>query len=137
MITTTAEYILENFGKGTNVGLLATRGTIQSNVYFDVLRLYGLQIVVPDEIHQEYIMESIYGESGVKAGYTDGLCKEQILNGVTYLIESEAQVIILGCTELPLLFPQTKDLKMNNTSVELIDPTLILAKKVVDLAKPN
>ena len=137
MITTTAEYILENFGKCTNVGLLATSGTIQSKVYFDVLRLYGLQIVVPDEIHQQDVMESIYGESGVKAGYTDGLCKEQILNGVTYLIESEAQVIILGCTELPLLFPQTKDLKMNNTSVELIDPTLILAKKVVDLAKPN
>ncbi|MDO5968592.1 amino acid racemase [Flavivirga aquimarina] len=137
MITITAEYILENFGKGTNVGLLATNGSIQSKVYFNVLTGFGLQVVIPDETHQNYVMESIYGKFGVKAGYTDGLCKEQILNGVNHLIKREAQVIILGCTELPLLFPENKELRDGKKSVELVDPTLILAKKVVNLATSN
>ena len=134
MITTTAEYILENFGKGTIVGLLATSGTIQSKVYFNVLTHFGLQIVVPDESHQNLVMESIYGEMGVKAGYTSGLCKEQINGGVNHLIKKNAQVIILGCTELPLLFPQNQGHNDTKLSIELIDPTLILAKKVVQLA---
>ncbi|WP_372751757.1 aspartate/glutamate racemase family protein [Labilibaculum sp.] len=137
MITTTAEYILENFGKDAKVGLLAKTGTIQSKVYFNDITNYGLQIVVPDETHQDCVMESIYGTFGVKAGYTDGVCKEQILKGVNYLMEREAQVIILGCTELPLMFPQTKELTVNKKVIELIDPTLILAKKVAKLAKPN
>ncbi|GAA3645195.1 amino acid racemase [Flavivirga jejuensis] len=137
MITTTAEYILENFGKDTNVGLLATNGSIQSKVYFNVLTAFGLRVVIPDETHQNYVMESIYGKFGVKAGYTDGLCKEQILNGVNHLIKREAQVIILGCTELPLLFPKNKELRDSKKSVELVDPTLILAKKVVNLATSN
>ncbi|WP_066219665.1 amino acid racemase [Formosa haliotis] len=135
MITTTAEYILEHFGKDSKVGLLATSGTIQSKVYFQVLTHYGLQVVIPDETHQNYVMDSIYGKFGVKAGYTQGHCKTQILKGVTYLIKKEAQVIILGCTELPLMFPQPQEEKHSHTKVELIDPTLILAKHIVSLAK--
>ncbi|WP_417236914.1 amino acid racemase [Bizionia paragorgiae] len=137
MITTTAEYILENFGKETNVGLLATSGTIQSQVYYNVLTHYGLQVVIPDDTHQNDVMESIYGDRGVKAGYTDGLCKEQINKSVNHLIKRNAQVIILGCTELPLLFPETNAFRDNKTAVELVDPTLILAKTVVHLATSN
>ncbi|MDW7692644.1 amino acid racemase [Flammeovirgaceae bacterium SG7u.111] len=137
MITTTAEYILENFGKEAKVGILATTGTIQSKIYYNVLTHYGLQVVVPDETHQDYVMESIYGEFGVKAGKTNGPCKEQILKGVKHLIEKKAQVIILGCTELPLLFPDTKEFTDTEKSVELIDPTLVLAKKIVNLATLN
>ncbi|CDF79537.1 aspartate racemase [Formosa agariphila KMM 3901] len=137
MITTTAEYILEHFGAGTNVGLLATSGTIQSQVYYNVLTHYGLQVVVPDVIHQDYVMDSIYGALGVKAGYTDGHCKTEILKGVSHLIENKAEVIILGCTELPLMFPQTQTVNQNDLEIALLDPTLILAKKVVELAKAS
>lgn len=135
MITTTAEYILKNFGKEINVGLLATTGTVQSKVYYNQLTDLGLKVITPDEVHQNYVMESIYGEYGVKAGYTEGVCKEHILKGVNYLIENDARVIILGCTELPLLFPQTSEITSVNKQIELIDPTLVLAKKLVDLAK--
>ncbi|MDE3743873.1 amino acid racemase [Maribacter polysaccharolyticus] len=135
MITTTAEYIVKNFGKGTHVGLLATSGTVQSKVYYNALIHFGLQVIFPDELHQADVMESIYGEYGVKAGHTEGVCKEHILKGANYLIENGARVIILGCTELPLLFPQTKELKVGEKTVELIDPTLVLAKRIVDLSK--
>ncbi|SHI97356.1 aspartate racemase [Mesonia phycicola] len=134
MITTTAEFILKNYGKNTKVGLLATTGTVKSNVYLDVLKKYELQVVIPDEVHQNHVMESIYGDLGVKAGYTTGSCKEEIMKGVNYLLAEGAQVIILGCTELPLLFTNTKEINDKDRSVPLIDPTLILAEKVVELA---
>ena len=137
MITTTAEYILKHFGKETKVGLLATTGTIQSRVYYDVLTEFGLKVIVPDEPNQNYVMESIYGRLGIKAGYTEGICEEHIQKGVNYLIKNNADVIILGCTEIPLLFPKTKELKSEGKNIELIDPTLVLAKKIVNLAEVN
>lgn len=50
-------------------------------------------------------MESIYGQQGVKAGYRTGTCKENILKAADFLARKGAKVLILGCTELPLLFP--------------------------------
>lgn len=135
MLTTTAEYILKSFGKGINVGLLATNGTVQSKVYHDVLYEYGFQVTVPDEVQQRNVMESIYGEFGVKAGYSDGQCKDFILKSIEHLIDRQVDVIVLGCTELPLMFPCEDTVKYKEKEISLIDPTLILAKKIVHLAK--
>lgn len=134
MLVSTAEYLLKQFGNGIIVGLLATDGTLQSNVYHDVLTEFDFEVVIPDEQHQELVMESIYGEFGVKAGYETGTCKELILDSANYLIDNGADVIILGCTELPLLFSNTTKIQTHKKTVLLIDPTLILAKKLVRLA---
>lgn len=134
MLTSTTEYILNKFGKNIKVGLLATNGTIQSKVYTDVLYEYGFNVVIPDEEHQKCVMESIYGEYGVKAGYETGICKENILKSAGYLISQGAEVIILGCTELPLLFPNESEIRYDDNMISLIDPTLVLAKKIVALA---
>ncbi|MGE8528352.1 aspartate/glutamate racemase family protein [Chryseobacterium rhizosphaerae] len=135
MLTTTAEYIRESFGESVKVGLLATSGTIESKVYHNILEEFGFDVVIPDQEHQNNVMESIYGKFGVKAGFTEGLCKEHFLKAADFVINSGAEVIILGCTELPLLFPiETKIIK-NGKSIPLIDPTLILAKKIVLITK--
>lgn len=135
MLTTTAEHILEDYGKQTKVGLLATSGTLQSKVYYDVLKAFGFEIITPDEAHQSYVMESIYGEKGVKAGYTTGICKTHILKAADFVSDLGAEVIILGCTELPLLFPAETEIVYEGRKVPLIDPTLVLAKKIVKMAK--
>lgn len=135
MLTTTAEYIREHYGKQTKVGLLATSGTIQSKVYYDVLDEFGFDVVLPDEKHQKFVMESIYGEYGVKAGYVDGSCKENILKAAQFLIDNGAGVLILGCTELPLMFPNESEILGSGNPISLIDPTLVLAKKIVSMAK--
>jgi len=135
MLTSTAEYLLQQYGKHLKVGLLATSGTLQSKVYHDVLIAFGFDVIIPDEQHQEFVMESIYGDYGVKAGYERGASKEAILKGANYVIDHGADVIILGCTELPLLFPNTTEIQTPKKTAPLIDPTLILAKKIVSLAK--
>jgi len=134
MLTTTVEYIKEHYGGKIKVGLLATSGTIQSEVYHDVLKAFGLKIIVPDEKNQGYVMESIYGKDGVKAGYTDGNCRKNILKSADFVIKKGAEVVILGCTELPLIFPNESDIIKGSQKIPLIDPTLVLARKIVSVA---
>lgn len=134
MLDATIAHIVETYGDRVSVGLLATDGTIASRVYHHVAEKYNLDIVVPDQKFQKNVMDSIYGIYGVKAGYTTGQCRSDIENAIGHLIEKGAQVLILGCTELPLMFPTETSVTINDTSYPLIDPTLVLAKKCVHLA---
>ncbi len=40
------------------------------------------------------------------------------------------EVIILGCTELPLIFPE-RDIRVRDRLISLVDPTEILARRCV------
>ena len=91
-------------------------------------------VLTPDETNQDRVMDAIYGEKGVKAGFTEGQCKDDLLAALAHLVERGAEVAILGCTELPLLLAQNDDFKVGGTSVVLLDPTEILARKCVTLA---
>ncbi|MNH33446.1 Asp/Glu/Hydantoin racemase [compost metagenome] len=79
-------------------------------------------------------MEAIYGERGIKAGFTEGLCRDQLLIAAEHLSEIGAQVLILGCTELPLVLSHCDAYELRGRTVALVDPTMILARKCVALA---
>ncbi|WP_199883852.1 cysteate racemase [Anaerosinus massiliensis] len=108
------------------VGLLATEGTCRTGIYDQAFSAQGIQVVKPEGIFEQHIMDLIY--DGVKAGRAD-----YPLDGVnkvlTELKKRGAEVFILGCTELPLAFEMYK-IKEN-----VIDPTEVLARKVVALAQ--
>jgi len=129
MLTTTAEYLARNFAQLDRVGLLATSGTLDSGVYAKALAAQGYSAVEPDSAHQARVMNAIYGPQGVKAGYTSGTCMTDILAAVDYLLAQDIEVIILGCTELPLLFADPAAL--GGRQVQLIDPTDVLARQCV------
>ena len=138
MLFETVEYIRRNYPQCREIGLLATSGTIRSRVYHEIVDKAGLNLLVPDEEHQAKVMSSIYGETGVKAGFTEGVCKNELLSALAHLVQRGAQIAILGCTELPLLLAQNDDFKLaDNQSVVLLDPTEILARKCVSLCNPT
>lgn len=104
------------------VGLLATNGTIQTGIYHKALEEYHIQTLIPDTGDQQYIMDLIY--RGVKAG--DSSFDLAPLEGVVErLYRRGAQAIILGCTELPLVFDGKQ------FSCPYIDPTLLLARGAI------
>lgn len=135
MLTETVEAIVQRYGAGKAVGLLATSGTIKSQVYHEAARRAGLQIITPGVDYQTLVMESIYGDRGIKAGFTEGLCKDQLLIAAEHLCELGADVLILGCTELPLVLEHSEAYAIKNNTVALIDPTTILALKCIALAR--
>jgi aspartate racemase len=116
---------------GQLVGLLATSGTVESGVYATAAERAGVQIMLPDEVHQALVMDSIYGASGVKAGFTEGECRTNLQTAIDHLAQRGAGVVVLGCTELPLLFPQTENFNAGGQTVALLDPTLLLASACV------
>jgi aspartate racemase len=120
---------------GRLVGLLATSGTVESGVYAAAAKRAGVDIMVPDAAYQALVMESIYGASGVKAGFTEGRCRDDLRTVISHLAQRGAAVVVLGCTELPLLFPQTESFDAGGRPVALLDPTLLLAAACVRHAR--
>ncbi|WEK32991.1 MAG: amino acid racemase [Candidatus Pseudomonas phytovorans] len=134
MLTETIDWIKQTYGSDKTIGLLATSGTVASQVYHQAASRAGLELIVPAPDYQKLVMEAIYGERGVKAGFTDGLCRDELLIAAEHLSEVGAQVLILGCTELPLLLSHCDAYDLNGRAVALVDPTMILARKCVALA---
>ncbi|NWN46462.1 aspartate/glutamate racemase family protein [Pseudomonas sp. MAFF 301514] len=134
MLSETVEWIVDTYGSGQAVGLLATSGTLQSQVYHQAARRCGLQLITPGFDYQALVMEAIYGERGIKAGFTEGVCREQLLLAAEHLCEQGAKVLILGCTELPLVLAHCEVFEIGAHRVALVDPTTVLARRCVSLS---
>ncbi|ASJ73251.1 aspartate/glutamate racemase family protein [Granulosicoccus antarcticus] len=130
ILSATTDAIRQMSPRINRVGILATNGTIQSGLYQQALDEARLDYLIPDDAHQALVMDSIYGREGVKAGFIDGLCKQQIRQAFDYLVENGAEAVILGCTELPLIVSGTREI----LGAIPIDPTDVLARKCVQLA---
>ncbi|MGN6649024.1 amino acid racemase [Trinickia sp.] len=135
MLSVTADFLRATFPMLREVGVLATSGTIASGVYERSLTAAGLVQVTPPPALQERVMRAIYGPRGVKAGYTSGECMDDIVTACDALMERGCQVIILGCTELPLLLPQGERSSASGRTAWLVDPTELLAKRCVAYAR--
>ena len=134
MLSVTAEHLRSAFPALRQVGVLATTGTLASGVYEQELIRHGLQQIAPSAALQARVMHAIYGPQGVKAGFTDGVCVTDIHAALEELAERGITVVILGCTELPLLLPQAKLRSISGIEMTLIDPTDILARRCVAFA---
>lgn len=134
MLTETVRYLREAYPALREVGLLATSGTIESGVYRDALAAQGLRQVVPSDALQTRVMAAIYGERGVKAGFTEGPCRDDIAAAMEGLMAAGVDVVVLGCTELPLLLPEAVYVGERGERVRLVDPTDVLARRCVAYA---
>ncbi|WP_175851285.1 aspartate/glutamate racemase family protein [Burkholderia cepacia] len=134
MLTVTAAHLRDAYPGLREVGVLATSGTIESGVYEKALESYGFRQVAPAPALQACVMEAIYGERGVKAGFTTGQCKADIGAAVDALIADGVDVIVLGCTELPILLPGREYVAPNGARATLVDPTDVLARQCVAYA---
>ena len=119
----TARYIK---GMGIDqVGVVATAGTLKSGIYQKALEKADVNAIYPDAEDTELIMHLIYG--CVKAGRPVDV-SEEALEMIQRMTDKGAQALVLGCTELPIAFEQI------NTDVMTVDPTEIVARRLVSLA---
>ncbi|WP_175853438.1 amino acid racemase [Burkholderia anthina] len=131
MLTVTVAYLRDTYPALREVGVLATSGTIESGVYKKALESQGLRQVAPTPALQARVMDAIYGKHGVKAGFTTGQCEDDIGAAIDALIADGVSVIVLGCTELPLLLPGGEYVTSNGNRATLIDPTDVLARTCI------
>lgn len=85
--------------KVAQVGILATDGTIQSELFQNALKKSGIWPVLPEAGSQKQVMEIIYRQ--IKAGQEVDM--DCFLRISEELSDKGAQVILLACTELSLI----------------------------------
>lgn len=94
----TARY-LQNEGV-KKVGILATDGTVGTGLFQDACEKLGIEAIVPDSEYQKQVMSVIYDQ--VKAGKS--VDTEMFFGICDHMVKKGAEKIILGCTELSLVF---------------------------------
>jgi len=123
MIGETAARVATNIPALRTIGLLATTGTLRSNLYQRAFARSGVDLLVPSEEEDAAIMRAIHG---IKAG--DHTVREAVIGVAHGLVARGAEGIIPGCTELSLVVSQ------DSLSVPVFDPLSILAERAVALA---
>ncbi|WP_454831489.1 aspartate/glutamate racemase family protein [Pseudoxanthomonas wuyuanensis] len=103
----------------SRVGLLGTRFTMEQDFYRQRMRAQGIDVIVPDAAGRDDVHRIIYEE----------LCQGRILDNsrqryrqvIANLVESGAEAVILGCTEITLL------VSADDAPVPLFDTTALHA----------
>ena len=112
-----------NCKKNSKIGILATEGTLKTNVYnkfFDK----NFKLINPKKSLQiKNVNKAI---KYVKMGKIRD-AEKAIKSAVNYLIKMKCKKIILGCTELPIAIFAFKSFKKIKRSKIFLDPNLILA----------
>lgn len=123
MVRLTAQALVERGVK--KAGLLATDGTVRTGIYQKSFAGSGVELLTPDEAGQRAVMEMIY--QGVKAGDM-AFDAKPARQAMERLLAAGAEVLILGCTELPLA------VKLYGIDLPAVDPTLELALAAIRFA---
>lgn len=132
MIEETAGEVAKYFNKGAKVGVLATTGTLRSELYHAALSARGFEVLTPTIEHQDdWVMKAIYGkDTGIKAtkDLSYAIPRKQLTDAANELHENGADVVLTACTEIPLA------LKQSDVSVKLINPTNVLGNRIIERA---
>jgi len=136
MIRETVGFLQTECRGRQRIGVLSTTGTYQLRLYAEPLQAAGYQVVVPTPRMQEEIVHpAIYHpQVGIKAqcNPVNGQARQWLEEAMRALQREGAEVIILGCTELPLAVTEPVLFGM-----PLIDPTTILARALVREVAPD
>ena len=120
MIEETSAQIARNY-PGGKVAILATDGTIQTELYQKRLKKYDLIPFTPSEEMQKIVMYQIYDR--IKKGLPWD--EEKWIGLEKYVKENNCDCAIMACTELSVIKED------NNLDDFYIDPMSVLAEKVV------
>lgn len=103
------------------IGLLASPATIKEELYQGALSKEGIEVIVPTEKEQGFFEKIVNNVLEEKIIIKDQLLLKLVANS---LKKKGAEAIILGCTELPLVFPKKYSLPIYN-SVEILAIALL------------
>jgi aspartate racemase len=103
------------------VGILGAPSNIRAHLYQNPLNQLGIQTIIPNEIQLKELELVI---RNVIAGIYSTQDTNKLIAIAKDLEKSGAEGIILGCTELPLVFPKTYTIPVFN-SVEILCKALL------------
>jgi aspartate racemase len=123
MIRETVAEVAAKYPKVRKVGLLATSGTIASGLYEKEFAARGIAVVVPDpDLEENLVMKAVYN---IKAGGDKRQAEEWLSLAGKSVEQKGAEVVVLGCTEIPLAFNPER------SGVPVVNATRVLAERAI------
>jgi aspartate racemase len=107
------------------VGVMATTGCLNTGLYQDAVKESGRKALVPEGADMQELMDLI---RAIKAGDKGEIVQRGMQASALKLTQRGAEVIIAGCTEIPIVFSG------ENCSVPVISSTDVLAQRTLELA---
>ncbi len=135
LVEEVVRFVEDNFFSRTKIGILCTTGSSKTNVFKGYFPGKPFQIIQPDEADQTSIQDAIYNPIyglKVKSNPVSEKAREILFNAAKKLVDKGCEIIILGCTETPLAFSETKI-----SDAVLIDPNLVLARALLKCIAPE
>jgi aspartate racemase len=136
MIDETVRFIRQEQPDIRRVGVLSTMATYEQGLYSKRLKAAGLEAVLLDEqAHEALANQTIFSpEFGIKSFSNPPTerARENLLKAIALLKQQGAEMVIMGCTELPLAVPEAEV-----DGVPLIDPAAILARALILRTHPE
>ena len=130
MVSEVIKFIKGEYPDIERVGILATTGTMKAGVYNKELINNDLNpILLSKENQRKLIDQAVYDKDfGIKSisSPVHDIAKRKIHLAIESLIENKAEVVILGCTELPLSINAASFI-----TIPLIDSTMVLARSLL------
>jgi len=108
------------------VGVMATDGCLDTGVYQDAIASSGRDALVPQGPEREQLMRLI---TAIKAGEQGDEIRTAMQAAANTLVEQGADIIIAGCTEIPIVF------EGENCAVPVVSSTIVLAERTLQLAQ--
>lgn len=112
-------------GEARIVGLMATDGCLDTGIYQRAIEASGRTAVVPDTAGKTKLMSLI---DAIKGGNKGADITMEMQAVAAELVAQGAQVIVGGCTEIPIVF------EGDDFVVPVISSTNVLAQRTVALA---
>ncbi len=125
LIEETVGAVARQYPAARRIGVLAVNGAVQAQLYEKVLAAVGLEPVVPTDAERTGFMTGVWA---IKAGDL-AVGRKRLLTTAQALVARGAEVVIGGCTEVPLV------LGPGDVPVPLIDSTDVLAARAVACAR--
>ena len=108
------------------VGIMATNSCLDTGIYQDEVRRSGRQAVIPDDAGRTELMRLI---NSIKAGDKSEKIAAGMESIAQALVDQGAEVIVGGCTEIPIVF------EGDDFAVPVISSTNVLAERTLALAR--
>ena len=109
----------ENMNK---VGIVSTSATIKNKLYENAFAENGVEYLAPNELQQarmgKFILNLVLGQQKNRD-------REELINIINEFDGKDLDCVILACTDLQLLIPNHKNLKIFDTMKILADATVL------------
>lgn len=120
---------------GARVGLMGTVATLRTRLYQDALEDAGFTPVILDDDSCQLVQDAISNdEYGIKAASSPVTprARQMLLNAVERLADAGMDILLLGCTEIPLALTEN-----SYFGIPVVDATNALARELARACIPD